>query len=104
MDNEIRNTLEYKLFQIQMHIKDVEVLVSDVKEIMNKCTFSPTIEPESKEKDRVFRQNERAPHIDVGKMNIEELIKNDFKSDGLGLFTPPDYTINFNEMKNLGDK
>lgn len=102
MDNEFRNILGYKLCQIQMHIKDVEMLVSDVKEIMNKCTLSPTIDPASKEKDRVSRQNERSPHINVEKLNVEELIKNDFKSDGFGLFTPPD--ISFSEMKNLGDR
>lgn len=102
MSNDVNNVIEYKLSQIQMHMKDVEMLVSDVKEIINKCTLSPTIDLASKEKDRIFRQGERSPHIDIGKMNIEELIKNDFKSDGLGLFTPPD--ICFNEMKNLGDR
>ncbi|MCQ2081600.1 MAG: hypothetical protein MJZ11_08070 [Lachnospiraceae bacterium] len=102
MSNEIRNALEYKLCQIQMHIKDVEALVSDVKEIMNKCTLSPTIDPASKEKDRVFRQDERTPLIDVEKLSVKDLIKKDFKSGGFGMFTPPD--ISFNEMKNLGGK
>ena len=102
MNNEIRNALEYKLCQIQMHIKDVETLVSDVKEIINKCTLSPTIDPESKERDRVFRQNKRAPLIDVEKLNVEELIKRDFKLGDYTGFAPPD--ISFNEMKNLGGK
>lgn len=102
MDNELRNTLGYKLCQIQMHIKDVEMLVSDVKEIINKCTLSPTIDPESKEKDRIFRQRERTPLIDVEKLNVEELIKKDFKFGDYTGFAPPD--ISFNEMKNLGEK
>lgn len=102
MNNEIRNTLGYKLCQIQMHIKDVEMLVSDVKEIINKSTLSPTIDPESKEKDRVFRQGERTPYIDTDKLRVEELIKKDFKFGDYTGFAPPD--ISFNEMKNLGDR
>lgn len=79
-----RSEIEYKLHQIDLHIADISKLSSEIRDLL-------------KYKDEKSEEGRRIHETTCPKVVLEN-----FKSDGFGMFTPPDIT--FNEMKNLGGK